>query len=32
MKVSFLNCNNVDQGEIVLEENKLNILYGINGT
>lgn len=32
MKINFSNCNNIDQGEINIEENKLNILYGINGT
>lgn len=32
MKINFSNCNNIDQGEINIEENKLNILYGVNGT
>ncbi len=31
MKIEIKNCNNIDSGEINLEENKLNIKFGING-
>lgn len=31
MKVELKNCNNIIDGNITIEENKLNILYGING-
>ena len=32
MKINIKNCNNIDSGEFNLEENKLNIKFGINGT
>ncbi len=32
MKIEIKNCNNIDSGEILLEGNKLNIRFGINGT
>ena len=30
--VSIHNCNNIREGYIGIEPNKLNIKYGINGT
>lgn len=30
--VQISNCNNIVKGSIVIEPNKLNIKYGINGT
>lgn len=30
--LTIKNCNNISQGEISIEENKLNILFGRNGT
>ena len=32
IKIAIENCNNISSGEIVLEEEKLNIKYGMNGT
>ncbi len=32
INIQIENCNNIDNGNIVLKENKLNIKYGINGT
>lgn len=32
IKISIENCNNILRGELVLEESKLNIKYGMNGT
>lgn len=32
MKIKIENCNNIDSGEVEIEENKLNIKYAINGT
>lgn len=32
IKITIENCNNISNGELVLEENKLNIKYGMNGT
>ncbi len=32
MKIKVTNCNNIEYGELVIEEGKLNIKYGINGT
>ena len=32
MKIEIRNCNNIDSGEISIEENILNIKYAINGT
>lgn len=32
MKITITNCNNIDSGEIEIQENKLNIRYAINGT
>ena len=31
MKVDLKHCNNIVEGSITIEDNKLNILYGING-
>lgn len=31
-QVKIKNCNNITDGELVIEQGKLNILYGINGT
>ena len=31
IKIAIENCNNISSGEIVLEEEKLNIKYGMNG-
>ena len=30
--IKIENCNNIVEGELAIEEGKLNILYGINGT
>lgn len=32
IKITIENCNNISKGEISLEERKLNIRYGMNGT
>ncbi|MDD4151784.1 MAG: AAA family ATPase, partial [Candidatus Gracilibacteria bacterium] len=32
MKIEIKNCNNINNGVIFIEENKLNIKFGINGT
>lgn len=32
MQVELKNCNNIIEGKIDIEENKLNIKYGLNGT
>ena len=32
MKIEIENCNNIIRGEIEIQENKLNIKYGLNGT
>lgn len=32
MKITIRNCNNIDSGEVRIEENKLNIKYANNGT
>ena len=32
MKISIANCNNIESGEIEIQENKFNIKYAINGT
>lgn len=32
MMIKINNCNNISCGEITIEENKLNILFGRNGT
>ncbi len=31
-QIKIKNCNNIAEGELVVEQGKLNILYGINGT
>lgn len=31
-QIKIENCNNISEGELVIEDGKLNILYGINGT
>ena len=31
-QIKIKNCNNISEGELVIEDGKLNILYGINGT
>lgn len=31
-RLKIKNCNNISCGEIIIEENKLNILFGRNGT
>ena len=31
-QIKIENCNNIAEGELTIEEGKLNILYGINGT
>ena len=31
-QIKIENCNNIAEGELVIENGKLNILYGINGT
>lgn len=30
--IKIENCNNIVEGELDIEDGKLNILYGINGT
>ncbi|MBN7817778.1 hypothetical protein [Algoriphagus pacificus] len=32
MEISLVNCNNIDEGSMIITPNKLNIRYGINGT
>ena len=32
IKIAIENCNNISKGVISLEEEKLNIRYGMNGT
>ena len=32
MKVNIKYCNNIIEGTVNIEENKLNIKYGVNGT
>jgi len=32
MKITIINCNNIDRGDIQIEANKLNIKYAMNGT
>jgi energy-coupling factor transporter ATP-binding protein EcfA2 len=32
MDITIRNCNNIDQGNLTIVENKLNIKYAINGT
>ena len=32
MNVQIKNCNNIEEGNIVIEKDKLNIKYAINGT
>ena len=32
MNITIKNCNNIKEGNISIEKNKLNIKYGINGT
>lgn len=32
MEITIKNCNNIKDGKISIEKNKLNIKYGINGT
>ena len=32
MNINIKNCNNIDEGNISIKENKLNIKFGINGT
>ena len=32
MELVIKNCNSIDKAEIKIEENRLNIKYGINGT
>lgn len=32
IKITIENCNNISNGELALEKNKLNIKYGMNGT
>ena len=31
-QIKMENCNNIIQGELTIENGKLNIFYGINGT
>lgn len=31
-QIKIENCNNIAEGELTIEDGKLNILYGINGT
>ena len=31
-QIKIENCNNIAEGELAIEDGKLNILYGINGT
>ena len=32
MNLLINNCNNIKNGSICIEKNKLNIKYGVNGT
>lgn len=32
MEITIKHCNNIVEGTIAIEKNKLNIKYGINGT
>lgn len=32
MNIRIQNCNSIDDAEITIEQNKLNIRYGVNGT
>lgn len=32
MDITLKNCNNIEDGKIHIEEKKLNIKYGLNGT
>lgn len=32
MNITIKNCNNIDEGNIIIAKNKLNIKYGVNGT
>lgn len=32
LNIEIKNCNNIDQGNITIDENKLNIKFGTNGT
>ena len=32
MEIEIKNCNNIVDGKLNVEENKLNIIYGLNGT
>lgn len=32
MNITIKSCNNIKEGKISVEKNKLNIKYGINGT
>ena len=32
MEIIINNCNNIKEAKINIEENKLNIKYGLNGT
>lgn len=32
MEIKIINCNNIENGEIKISNNKLNIKFGINGT
>jgi len=32
INIEIKNCNNIDNGQLTLEDKKLNIKYGINGT
>ena len=32
MNIEIRNCRNIDSGSLSIQENKLNIKYGINGT
>jgi ABC-type Mn2+/Zn2+ transport system ATPase subunit len=32
MQINIKNCNNIASGTVEIEENKLNIKYGVNGT
>lgn len=32
MEININNCNNIQEAKITIQENKLNIKYGINGT
>lgn len=32
MKIEIRNCNNIELGEVIIQENTLNIKYAVNGT